>query len=159
DQFEQRDHRYVTGGKLTHRRIGRWANRETQNVVGAQVRNDDITRLGLYHTVRRVRLGTSREDAVVQTTAAAFAQNETVWTPWLRTLAGLRVDGYRFNVDSSDPANSGTTYAGLVSPKGGAVVGPFHGTELYANAGIGFHSNDGRGATIARDAGGLSVER
>src|SRR5262249_31680763 len=60
DQFEQRDHRYVTGGKLTHRRIGRWANHETQNVVGAQVRNDDITSLGLYHTVRRVRLGTTR---------------------------------------------------------------------------------------------------
>src|SRR5206468_3532107 len=28
------------------------------------------------------------------------------------------------------------TTAGLVSPKGGLVVGPFHGTELYANESV-----------------------
>ena len=37
------------------------------------------------------------------------------------------------------------------SPKGGLVIGPFHGTELYANGGFGFHSNDARGTTITRD--------
>ena len=125
--------------------------RETQNSFGVQLRNDDIGDIGLYHTERRRRLGTTRQDAVVQTSAGAFAQNETAWTPWLRTLAGVRADGYRFKVDSLDPINSGTGYAGLASPKGGAVVGPFHGTEIYANAGWGFHSNDARGTTIARD--------
>jgi hypothetical protein len=40
------------------------------------------------------------------------------------------------------------------------VIGPFGGTELYANAGFGFHSNDARGATITRNpATGESVER
>jgi outer membrane receptor protein involved in Fe transport len=38
-----------------------------------------------------------------------------------------------------------------VSPKGGAVVGPFRGIEVYANTGLGFHSNDARGVTIVRD--------
>jgi outer membrane receptor protein involved in Fe transport len=38
-----------------------------------------------------------------------------------------------------------------VSPKGGAVLGPWRGTELYLNAGLGFHSNDARGATITID--------
>jgi outer membrane receptor protein involved in Fe transport len=33
------------------------------------------------------------------------------------------------------------------------VIGPFGGTELYADAGLGFHSNDARGATITRDPG------
>ena len=64
---------------------------------------------------------------------------------------GLRVDGYRFRVDARDPATAASRRAGLVSPKGGVVVGPFGGTELYANAGFGFHSNDARGATITRD--------
>jgi len=119
--------------------------------VGVQVRNDDIPKVGLYHTKARQRLDTVREDAVMETSAGAYAQNETAWTPWLRSLAGLRVDGYRFDVDSNDPANGGTKTAGLVSPKGGVVIGPFRGTELYVNAGLGFHSNDARGTTITRD--------
>ncbi len=40
---------------------------------------------------------------------------------------------------------------GLVSPKFGAVFGPWAGTEFYANAGMGFHSNDARGAVISVD--------
>jgi outer membrane receptor protein involved in Fe transport len=151
DQFQQADRRFITGAKATYRRLGHWLNRETQTSFGVQLRNDDITNVGLYHTQRRRRLSTTRQDAVLQTNAAGFAQNETAWTRWFRTLAGVRVDGYRFNVDSIQPENSGTAYAGLVSPKGGAVIGPFRGTELYANAGLGFHSNDARGATITRD--------
>ena len=63
----------------------------------------------------------------------------------------MRFDGYRFGVDAGIPENGGTDYAGLVSPKGGAVFGPFAKTEIYVNAGLGFHSNDARGATITVD--------
>jgi outer membrane receptor protein involved in Fe transport len=160
DQFRQADHRYVTGGKVTHRRLGQWDGRPVQTVVGVQVRHDNISNVGLYHTVARQPLETIREDRVRQTSAGGFAQNETQWTPWLRTLAGLRVDGYRFDVDAGEPRNSGTDDAGLVSPKGGAVFGPWNGTELYVNAGLGFHSNDARGATITVDpATGEPAER
>jgi hypothetical protein len=151
DQFHQADHRVVTGGRVTHRRLGQWGSRPVQTVVGVQLRHDAIGNVGLYHTVRRRRLETIREDRVGQTSAGAFAQHETQWTPWLRTLGGLRVDGYRFAVDASEPRNSGLDHAGLVSPKGGAVFGPWQGTELYVNAGLGFHSNDARGATITVD--------
>jgi len=151
DQFQQADHRFITGGKVTYKRLGHWLDRETQNSIGVQLRNDTITNVALYHTARRRRLDTTRQDAVLQTSVAGFGQNETEWTPWLRTTTGVRVDGYRFDVDSVDSANSGTEFAGLVSPKGGAVIGPFNGTEFYANAGLGFHSNDARGATITRD--------
>ncbi len=151
DQFRQADHRVVSGGKITHRRLGQWGSRSIQNVVGMQVRHDAIGNVGLYHTVARRPLETIREDAVGQTSVGGFAQNETQWTPWLRTLAGVRVDGYRFDVKAGEPANSGTDGAGLVSPKGGAVFGPWQGTELYLNAGVGFHSNDARGATITID--------
>ena len=151
DQFHQADHRFITGAKATYKRIDRWGTREVQNTAGLQLRNDDITTVGLYHTQARRLLDTVRQDAVMETSAAAFAQNEIAWTPWLRTLAGLRVDGYRFRVDASDPENGGQHRAGIVSPKGGLVLGPFKGTELYGNAGLGFHSNDARGTTITRD--------
>jgi hypothetical protein len=69
----------------------------------------------------------------------------------VRTIAGLRFDGYRFDVNAGNPLNAGTEYAGLASPKAGAIFGPWRGTEFYLNAGLGFHSNDARGATITVD--------
>ena len=151
DQFHQADHRFVTGARLSHRRIGHRLGREVQNAFGVQLRNDDITNVGLSHTEARQLLETIRQDSVVEASAAGYAQNETAWSPWLRTIAGLRVDGYRFRVDASDPENGGTRNAGIVSPKGGVIVGPFNGTEFYVNGGFGFHSNDARGTTITRD--------
>jgi outer membrane receptor protein involved in Fe transport len=151
DQFQQADHRFVSGAKLSHRRLGRWGNRAVQNTFAVQVRNDDIGNVGLYHTRARERLETIRQDSILQTSAAGSFQNETEWTPWLRTQAGARVDAYRFDVDALQVANSGTDTAALVSPKGGAILGPWSGTEFYVNAGMGFHSNDARGATITVD--------
>lgn len=151
DQFHQADHRFITGGRASYRRIGHLFGRDTQNTIGVQVRNDDIPKVGLYHTAARQLIDTIRQDAVVETSAAGYAQNETAWTPWLRTVAGLRTDGYHFTVAADIAENSGARSAGLVSPKGGAVIGPFHGTEFYLNAGLGFHSNDARGTTITRD--------
>jgi outer membrane receptor protein involved in Fe transport len=129
----------------------RLGQRLGENTLGVQVRNDDIPVIGLYHTAGRARISTTRQDAVTQTSVGAFAENELRWLPWLRTTAGIRVDGYRFDVRADDPANSGTKRSGLASPKGGAILGPWRNTEFYVNAGMGYHSNDARGSTIARD--------
>jgi hypothetical protein len=159
DQVEQADRRFVTGAKVTHRRLAKWAGRTVQNTFGIQVRNDDIANVGLYHTQARARLDTRAQAAVLETTGGAYVQNEIEWTPWLRTMGGLRVDGSRARVDALDAVNSGTARAGLANPKGGVTVGPWKGTELYVNAGSGFHSNDARGTTITRDPDGRPVDR
>jgi hypothetical protein len=159
DQVEQADHRFVTGAKVSHRRVTRWGDRSIQNTFGVQLRNDDITNVGLYHTEARIRLETRSQAAVLETTGGAYVQNEIEWLPWLRTLAGLRADASRFRVDALDAANSGTASAGLASPKGGATLGPWKGTEFYVNMGTGFHSNDARGTTITRDPDGNAVDR
>ena len=87
----------------------RWAGREVQNTVGVQLRNDDITNVGLYHTEARAA---ARHDPPGRGAAderrRLTRRTKSAWTPWLRTLAGLRVDGYRFRVDASDPENGGT---------------------------------------------------
>ncbi len=160
DQFHQADHRFVSGAKVSHRRQARWRGRAVQNTFGGQLRNDSISTVGLYRTAAREPIDTTREDDVLQTSGAAFFQNETAWSPTLRTLVGLRADAYRFDVASDNPLNSGTESDGIVSPKGGLVFGPFKGTEFYLNAGLGFHSNDARGATITVDpATGAAAER
>ncbi|MEZ5283404.1 MAG: TonB-dependent receptor [Vicinamibacterales bacterium] len=63
----------------------------------------------------------------------------------------MRLDGFRFDVTSERPANSGVALSGIASPKASLVLGPWRRTEAYVNWGLGFHSNDARGATIALD--------
>jgi hypothetical protein len=160
DQFEQADHRFITGGKAFQRRQAKWRRHSVQNTYGVQIRNDDITTLGLYHTQARVQLDTRGQAQVLETQAGIYVQNEIEWTPWMRTVVGLRGDVARFNVtDALDPVNSGTASTGLVSPKGGVTLGPWRGTELYLNGGTGFHSNDARGTTITRDPNGNPADR
>jgi hypothetical protein len=151
DQFEQKDARIVSGFRLSHRQLSQWGDHIVDSTVGVQLRHDAIGTVGLFKTEARQRLSTVRDDAVGQTSGAVYAQNEIQITSKLRTQAGVRADLYHFRVHSNDPANSGTDTQGIVSPKGGVVVGPWAGTEFYGNAGLGFHSNDARGATITED--------
>lgn len=151
DQFEQADRRWVGGARVSHRRLLQWGGRDVEALAGAELRHDAIGLVGLYRTAARQRLSTVREDAVRQTSAGGFGQIDVEWQPWLRSTAGLRVDAYRFDVTASDAVNSGHESAALVSPKGGVALGPWKRTELYVNAGAGFHSNDARGTTITRD--------
>jgi hypothetical protein len=151
DQFEQADDRFVAGMRASHRWLAKWGSTSVENVVGAQFRHDDIRNVGLYHTRERVRLGTTRQDQVDQSAGGVYAQTSLSWSRWLRTIVGLRGDHYRFDVRSIESLNSGRAGATLVSPKLTMIFGPWRNTELYANAGSGFHSNDARGATITID--------
>src|SRR5262249_1489197 len=145
DQFHQFDHRFIAGGKVSHQRIGHWLGHEVQNTIGVQFRNDDIPTVALYHTEARQLLDTVRQDSVMETSAAVYAQNETQWAPWLRTVAGVRVDGYRFRVAAGDPENGGRRREGIARPKGGAGIRPFKGPGVYAHPGVGVHTNHARG--------------
>jgi len=169
DQFEQQDVRYTGGGAVEHTLFGELASRETDTTFGLQVRSDSI-RNGLYSNVDRRRTdkvdysgnpipATTRADAVWQISASPYAKNETRWTDKFRTTAGLRGDFYHFDVDSNQALNSGRENDFLASPKLGMVFGPWSKTEFYLNAGLGFHSNDGRGTTTHVDpVTGLPVD-
>ena len=151
DQFEQAERRTTVGGRATYRRLGHVFERHSESALGVQVRRDWLDPIGLYQTKARQRLSTNREDIVRQSMISAYAQSEVEVTRFLRTTVGMRADVYQFDVTSNNPLNSGSGSKGLVSPKFGAAFGPWSGTELYANAGMGFHSNDARGAVIRVD--------
>ena len=151
DQFEQAERRVALGGRITYRRLGHFFERHAESAVGIQLRHDGLDPVGLYRNVARQRTATTREDHVGQHMAGVYAQTEIEWTRTLRTTLGLRADRYRFSVTSDNPRNSGDGSDGLVSPKVGAIFGPWSGSEVYVNAGTGFHSNDARGAAIAVD--------
>ena len=151
DQFEQAERRVVAGGRVAYRRLGHFLERHTESAVGVQVRRDWLSPVGLYHNAGRARLTTTREDEVGQTMVGMYAQSEIEWARRLRTTFGVRADVYQFGVTSDTPENSGDGSDAMVSPKFAAAFGPWGGTEFYANAGMGFHSNDARGAVISID--------
>ena len=160
DQFEQRDDRASFGARASHLWSGHVAGIHSEIVAGAELRHDDIGTVGLYRTQARRRLATTREDSVGQTSGAFHAQLTNRWTDGFRTTIGIRSDVYHFDVRSDDPVNSGADRDHITNPKFSAVLGPWSRTELYFNAGGGFHSNDGRGATIRRDpVSGEPVDR
>jgi outer membrane receptor protein involved in Fe transport len=151
DQFNQYDNRRVYGWN------GNWTRLDTawglpmQNTLGWDIRQDRISPVGLYDTVRRDRTAITREDDVTQTSYAVFFENQTQWSDWLRSVVGLRLVDYRFDVASSIPENSGKRSAGMGLPKATLVFGPWQRTEFFVNAGQGFHSNDARGVTATVD--------
>jgi len=151
DQFEQADRRRIYGFDLQFENtVGLFA-RESTIGLGIQARHDDIDPVGLYRTRDRQRFAVVREDAVRQTSYGAYAHLDTPWTSFLRSTVGLRTDQFEFDVRSNLAANSGSSRAFLASPKLSLVLGPWQQTEIFVNAGRGFHSNDARGTTIRVD--------
>ncbi len=151
DQFKQSERRTAGGFAASHALYDRWGQFEVENSFGVQARIDDLNPLGLYATSARQTLSTVREDKVTQRSLSFWAQNETRWTDWFRSVQGLRADTYDFTVDSNLAANSGKASDQMVTPKLSLIFGPWRKTELYLNYGHGFHSNDARGTTIKVD--------
>lgn len=150
DQFLQEDRRWVLGLEAENTWHAGTEARRTSTTVGVQLRNDSIDN-ALRNTAAREVLSTVRADDILETNLGVFADNETRWRDWLRSTIGIRADLFRFDVESDLEANSGTETDTIVSPKLGLVFGPWSETEVYAQAGYGFHSNDARGVTLRDD--------
>jgi hypothetical protein len=152
DQFEQFERRWTAGAKASHRRLARLAGRPVENALGVDLRYDSVGGpLGLYQTRATERLATVRADDVDQVSGAVFGETDIEWTRGFRTTFGLRGDVYRWRVNADNPLNSGEDTAAIASPKVAAAFGPWRGTEMYANWGLGFHSNSGLGVVLRVD--------
>ena len=150
DEFEQRDSRFVLGGRID-KKFAVTLGVPVELLVGADTRTDLIAPVGLYRTEFGQIWTTVRQDRVDEESAGVFAEATIHPLPTVRVVLGLRGDGYAFAVRSSIAANSGHSTAGILSPKAAIAWTPFRQIELYADYGEGFHSNDGRGTTITVD--------
>ncbi len=163
DQEEQDEGRTVLGGEGAYTREMMFGPVSSDTTLGVQLRYDDVD-LDKKHTLRRTPLDycsveqaagpaiqvpatnfNCEADKVRLLDLAPYVENTTRWTPWLRTVFGLREEYYRASDRSLVTGFSGTTHQSLFQPKGSIVLGPFYKTELYLSAGRGFHSDDVRG--------------
>ncbi|HYL69748.1 MAG TPA: TonB-dependent receptor, partial [Candidatus Dormibacteraeota bacterium] len=161
DQMLQHDDRVVYGAKLSKTWFGNLGGAPLSNLLGAQLRVDELRDDGIFPTYRRRILGTTQDAAVTESSAALYFENTIEWRPWLRSSVGLRGDGFGFQVRDkmvnadgscdlrSDPlgCDSGQRRAAILSPKAGLVAGPWARTSYFINVGDGYHSNDARGIT------------
>lgn len=148
DQFEQLDDRRIYGATW-HQHWG--SGSLLQHRAGAQLRHDDINEVALFHTDRRQRLGTTRRDAVEETSLGLYYELDWALAERWRLVSGLRGDYYHFDVDSDLAANSGSDSDSILSPKASLIYTPDDTREYYLSGGLGFHSNDARGTTISID--------
>lgn len=149
DEFEQHDERTYYGASLKHERA---LSDRVKLRLGTDLRQDDISDVGLFRTAARQRLSTVRNDSVTETSLAVWGEAEVALSDRLRATLGLRGDYYDADVDArSLPANGGSADESMLSPSLALAWRPVDGFEVYANYGQGFHSNDVRGATITID--------
>jgi hypothetical protein len=164
DQFEQTDRRRVFGAQAARTLPTRFGGLDGILSFGASWRGDRISEVGLYNTQARARLSTVRNDEVSQDLFSVYGQQLVYFTDRLRGYAGVRGDMLRYRVEGREavygPANSGRGSDSIASPKAGLAFALTPQHEIYLNAGVGFHSNDVRGATIAIDpASGTAADR
>ena len=147
DQFAQTDTRIAWGGQLARTWLVDVGTASVVNTAGLQLRQDRI-KGGLYASTARQLQIVVRDDEILQTALGLYGESEWGWTPWLRSVMGVRVDQLDARVNSFSLAgNSGAASGVQASPKISLIMGPWHETEWFFNAGNGFHSNDARGST------------
>ncbi|WP_373988293.1 TonB-dependent receptor [Duganella sp. BuS-21] len=148
DQARQTEKRRMGGFDVGQTWFSHWGGLDVSNKLGVQGRYDYLSPLSLTATRNQQPLRSISESTVKEGSLAAYLENTVQWQEWLRTIAGLRYDRYRFDVSSNIAENSGKVSAGTTSPKISVVLGPWAKTEFFVNYGEGFHSNDARGTTV-----------
>lgn len=152
DQFEQAERRKVMGLNTSRSWNTTLAGHDSTNTVGLQLRQDRIDPVGLYAAKDGQRLSTNdRQSTVRQTSVGLFAENATRWTPWFKSVAGVRADQLHVDVSQTTNISAGKKTASIATPKLSLVFGPWDKTEYFVNHGQGFHSNDARGVVSAVD--------
>jgi outer membrane receptor protein involved in Fe transport len=164
DQFEQVDRRSVFGAQASRAVANKIAGLDGLLTFGGQWRGDRIGQVGLYNTQERERLSTVRDDKVTQDLFSVYGQQLVNFSDRWRGYVGVRGDVLRYDVQGREAVygagNSGRGRDSLASPKLGLAYTLTPAHELYLNAGVGFHSNDVRGATITFDPqSGQAAER
>lgn len=100
----------------------------------------------------------SDHDKVNLFAGALYLQATTHWTPWFRTVLGLR-DDYQHGSDqdllaalhaTAGYTNTGSRGQNLPQPKASLILRPIDNLEFYLSGGKGFHSADLRGVNQSR---------
>jgi hypothetical protein len=152
DGIQQHDNRVMYGGDIGYKQRAEVLGIPSIGTIGVQARVDDI-HARLATQVKRNPLGTTTDSDILEASYAPYIKADVQPLPWMRLAAGVRAEMFTFDVRNrcsdcpEQPA--GRTDSGIVLPKLNLILGPWLRTEVFANYGEGYHSNDARSAVAA----------
>jgi hypothetical protein len=168
DQEQQDETRFTAGGQTVYTRSDTFLGLPTETSFGLTGRHDNE-----YIDRRHDRDGAvlpdcdtppfvggayvCAADRVSVGDVGAWVSNTVHWTPWFRTVLGLREEYASGQDHDLVTGGFGTTRQSMPQPKGSLVFGPLAKTEAYVSAGQGFHSNDLRGVIENLPLAGVST--
>jgi outer membrane cobalamin receptor len=151
DMINQRDRRWLGGLDAQYEVKQRPLGMPLTTTAGVQYRID-TPRVVLASAVQRHQVGRVQDVDIVEQSVSPFVKLDLVPIEKVRLVSGARGDVFTFDVkervNTTDERASGAATKARPNVKANLILGPWLATELFANFGTGFHSNDAR-AVIA----------
>jgi outer membrane receptor protein involved in Fe transport len=153
DGIEQVDKRWYGGLDTRYEREDTLFGVRVTSTAGLQYRIDGPS-LILANQADRHRLSFVESVNIVEQSFSPYLKLDfrPSQVPWLRLITGARGDIFTYDVrDTSQGAGTpinGKAVKAIPSVKASLALGPWHQTELFANFGTGFHSNDARAVIL-----------
>jgi len=137
--------RLLTGGEARYEYRTRLFAAETAAVAGVQARIDRM-RVILANQSDRHLLSRVQDVNILEQSYSPFVKLDVVPADWLRLVTGARGDVFHYAVADNLRGGrlDGDALRARPSVKSNVVLGPWQRTEVFANFGTGFHSNDAR---------------
>jgi len=162
DGINQRDRRYMAGLDALYQHQSKPFDISLTSSAGFQYRID-TPRVVLATSVQRHQLARAEDVSIVEQSYSPFVKFDIVPLSWLRLVTGARGDIFSYDVNSR-VNTTGNDLNGRVTKarpnvKANLVLGPWYQTELFANFGTGFHSNDARSVVADRTETALPTAR
>lgn len=150
DQIRQKENRLILGYNGKFWKESTLAGAPFTTTLGWNIRHDQVNDNELSHSLnRQTTLDQLAFGDVRETNAGIYLQSQWAPFPKLQVLAGLRFDQF---ISSYDDHLKGiyapkTVYDRILSPKLNLFYNLSPSVQLFAQSGIGFHSNDARVVT------------
>ena len=151
DMINQRDRRFVAGADTQYAIRSTPFGIPVTSTAGFQYRID-TPHVVLANAVQRHQVGRIQDVSIVEQSYSPYVKFDLTPIEKVRLVTGARGDIFRFqgteHVDTTEPFETRDVTKARPNVKANLILGPWFTTELFANFGTGFHSNDARAVLI-----------
>src|SRR2546425_1223924 len=151
DEINQRDRRVLAGVDTQYAHRSEPLGVSVTTTGGLQYRLD-TPHIVLANTAERHLLDRVQDADVIEQSYSPFLKFDLAPLAWLRLVTGARGDIFTYHVSSKVNSAGGDLNGDVTrarpNVKANVILGPWSQTELFANFGTGFHSNDARAVIL-----------
>ena len=151
DEINQRDRRVLAGVDTQYAHRSEPLGVSVTTTGGLQYRLD-TPHIVLANTAERHLLVRVQDAEVIEQSYSPFLKFDLAPLAWLRLVTGARGDIFTYHVSSKVNSAGGDLNGDVTrarpNVKANVILGPWSQTELFANFGTGFHSNDARAVIL-----------